>query len=251
MCEPISMGILSAATGVMGAVGQHQAQQAAVNRQNQIQQQEYTRQLQIAERNDKIKRDKHAADLKAHAIAQNDVLRQQEANQLEANRAKQAVSRQLKEKQTEVAFERQAALSQQIQASGQILATGRTGQSMLLETLATERELGFAEAQMEQSLFDANAAYGNEILGVNMKHWGADNAANNSLPPTPNAPGASFIPNKPIPAKGPSGLSLMAGIGSSVLGGVSTGMSFSNAGTSSKKDVIDSNTFDLSGSFWG
>ena len=240
MCAPV-MAAMSVATGVMGAVGQHQAQQAAVNRQNQIQQQEYTRQLQISERNDKIKRDKHAADLKVHAQAQNDVLRQQEANQLEANRAKQAVARQLKEKQTDIKFEKQADLVNKIQASGQILATGRTGQSTLLDTLATERELGFSAAMMEQSLFDANAAYGNEIFGVNMRHWGADNAANNSLPPTPTAQGASFIPNKPIKAQGPSGLSLMAGIGGSILGGVSTYQDFKSAGNKSKSDTITGN----------
>lgn len=232
------MGALSAATGIAGAIGQHQAQQAAVNRQNQIQQQEYQRQLAISERNDLIKKNKHAADLKAHAQAQNDVLRQQEANQLEANRAKQAVARQLKEKQTEVAFERQANLANKIQASGKILSTGRTGQSMLLETLATERELGLQSAMMEQSLFDANAAYGNEIFGVNMRHWGADNQANNALPPTPTAQGASFIPNKPIKAKGPSGLSLLAGIGGSIMGGVSTYKDFGGKAFDAKKDVV-------------
>jgi len=240
MCAPV-MGVLSAATGIAGAIGQHQAQSAAVKRQNQIQQQEYTRQLQISERNDLIKRNKHAADLKAHATAQNDVLRQQEANQLEANRARQAVSRQLKEKQTEVAFERQANLANKIQATGQILATGRTGQSTLLDTLATERELGFSAAMMEQSLFDANAAYGNEIFGVNMRHWGADNSANNALPPTPTSPGAGFLPNKPIKAKGPSGLSLLAGISGSIMGGIGTYRDFKSAGNKSKSDTITSN----------
>ena len=66
------MAAVSLATGVMGSVAQHQAQQAAVNRQNQIQQQEYQRQLQISERNDLIKKRKHSADLKAHASAQTD-----------------------------------------------------------------------------------------------------------------------------------------------------------------------------------
>ena len=237
MCAPV-MGVLSAATGIAGAIGQHQAQSAAVKRQNQIQQQEYTRQLQISERNDLIKRNKHAADLKAHATAQNDVLRQQEANQLEANRARQAVSRQLKEKQTEVAFERQANLANKIQATGQVLSTGRTGQSMLLETLATERELGLQGAMMEQSLFDANAAYGNEIFGVNMRHWGADNSANNALPPTPTSPGAGFLPNKPIKAKGPSGLSLLAGISGSIMGGIGTYRDFGGKAFDAKKDVV-------------
>jgi FKBP-type peptidyl-prolyl cis-trans isomerase len=212
MCEPVTMAVLSGATSAMGTIASHQAQQQAVNRQNQIQQQEYQRQLQIAERDDLIKKRKHAADLKAHASAQTDLIKQQQMNQTEADRAKQAAARKLKEKGTEAAFEREAALAKQIQASGTILSTGNTGQSTLLAVLATERELGKEGAMIEQTLFDANAAYGNEILGVNMRQYGADSEAFNAAPPAPTSPGASFIPNKPIKAKGPSGLSLIAGL---------------------------------------
>ena len=221
MCAPV-MAAASLATGVMGSVAQHQAQQAAANRQNQIQQQEYQRHLQISERNDLIKKRKHAADLKAHASAQTDLYKQQQMNQIEADRAKQAAARKLKEKGTEAAFEREAALIQQIQASGQILSTGKTGQSTLLATLATERELGKEGAMLEQSLFDANAAYGNEIFGVNMRQYGADSDAFNQVPPAPTSPGASFIPNKPIKVKGPSSLSLMAGIAGAGMDAAST-----------------------------
>ena len=221
MCAPV-MAAASLATGVMGSVAQHQAQQAAANRQNQIQQQEYQRQLQISERNDLIKKRKHAADLKAHASAQTDLYKQQQANQIEADRAKQAAARQLKEKKTEMAFERQAALAKQIQASGQILSTGKSGQSTLLQVLQTERELGTEGAMLEQSLFDANAAYGNEIFGIGMRQYGADADASNAVPAAPTAPGASFIPNKPIKAKGPSTLSLLAGLGGAAMDGAST-----------------------------
>ncbi len=216
------MAAASLATGVMGSVASHQAQQAAANRQNQIQQQEYTRQLQISERNDLIKKRKHAADLRAHAGAQTDLMKQQQMNQTEADRAKQAAARKLKERGTEAAFEREAALAKQISASGQILSTGKSGQSTLLATLATERELGKEGAMLEQSLFDANAAYGNEIFGLNMRQYGADSDAANSVPPMPTAPGASFIPNKPIKAKGPSTLSLLAGIGGAGMDAAST-----------------------------
>ena len=221
MCAPV-MGVISAATGIAGAIGQHQAQSAAVKRQNQIQQQEYQRQLQISERNDLIKKRKHAADLKAHAGAQTDLMKQQQMNQTEADRAKQAAARKLKEKGTEAAFEREAALAKQIQASGQILSTGKSGQSMLLATLATERELGQQGAILEQSLFDANAAYGNEIFGLNMRQYGADSDAFNQVPPAPTSPGASFLPNKPIKVKGPSTLSLIAGIGGAGMDAAST-----------------------------
>ena len=84
MCAPVAIGVLTAASGAMSAIGQHQAQQAAVNRQNQIQQQQYQNQLRITEERDRAKKDKHAADLQAHASAQTDLLKQQQFNQMEA-----------------------------------------------------------------------------------------------------------------------------------------------------------------------
>ena len=143
-------------------------------------------------------------------------------NQIEADRAKQAAARKLKEKGTEAAFAREAALVKQIQASGQILSTGKSGQSTLLQVLQTERELGKEGAMLEQSLFDANAAYGNEIFGVNMRQYGANSDAFNQVPPAPTSPGASFIPNKPIKVAGPSNLSLMAGIAGAGMDAAST-----------------------------
>lgn len=231
MCAPVAIGVLTAASGTMSAIGQHQAQQAAVARQNQIAQQQYQQQLRITEANDRAKKEKHAADLAAHAQAQTDLLKQQEMNQLEANRAGQAAARALKEKKTEAAFEAQTQMAQAIAAQGQILSTGGTGQSFLLQTLESERQLGFQGAAIEQTLFDANAAYGNEILGINMKQYGADAEAMNNLPPVPRAPGASAIPYKPIKARGPSKLALMGNIGSSIMGGVSAGVGFSNMQT--------------------
>jgi len=229
MCEPITIGVLTAASGTMSAIGQHQAQQAAVARQNQIQQQQYQNQLRITEERDRAKKEKHAADLQAHASAQTDLLKQQQFNQMEADRASQATARQLKEKKTEAAFEAQANMASAIQAQGQILSTGGTGQSFLLQTLESERALGMQGAMIEQSLYDANAAYGNEILGINMRLYSANAEAQNNLPPVPRAPGASMIPYKPIKAKGPSKLALMGNIGGAVMGGVSAGYSANSA----------------------
>ena len=75
---------------------------------------------------------------------------------------------------------------------------------------------------LEQYLFDANAAYCNEIFGIGMRQYGADADASNAVPAAPTAPGASFIPNKPIKAKGPSTLSLLAGLGGAAMDGAST-----------------------------
>lgn len=229
MCEPVTIGILTAASGAMSAIGQHQAQQAAVNRQNQIAQQQYQNQLRIAAANDKAKKDKHAADIKAHAQAVTDAIKQTNVNQIEANRATMAASRAKKEKVTEAAFEVEANVAQAIQAQGQLLSTGNAGQSFLLQTLQTERELGIQTAAIEQTLYDANAAFHTERYGIQMQQYGADSKVYNAIPAVPTSPGASFIPYKPIKARGPSGLALAGNLAGAALGGVSAGMNFQSA----------------------
>ena len=129
---------------------------------------------------------------------------------------------------TEAAFEQQAIVASAIQAQGQMLSTGNAGQSFLLQTLQTERELGMQTAAIEQSLYDTNSALNTELFGIQMQQYGANAKVNNAVPSTPTAPGASFIPYKPIKARGPSNLALMGNIGSSIMGGVSAGVGFQN-----------------------
>jgi hypothetical protein len=229
MCEPITIGILTAASGAMSAIGQHQAQQAAVQRQNQIAQQQYQNQLRIAEQQDRAKKEKHSADLAAQAQAVTDALKQHNVNQIEADRAMMAASRAKKEKMTEAAFEQEAAVASAIQATGQMLSTGNAGQSFLLQTLQTERELGQQTAAIEQTLYDANAAFHTEAYGIQLQQYGANAKVNNAVPATPVAPGASFIPYKPIKARGPSGLALAGNLMGAAMGGVSAGMNFQSA----------------------
>ena len=152
MCEPISIiaGVASAAGGMMQAQAQHNAQQAAVNRSNAIAQQQYQDQLRRSEEQDRIKKEKHTADAQAHAQALNDFNKQLELNQLEANRAMTIVNRKKKEKQAEAAFELENQISKSIQAQGQLLSSGGTGQSFLLQTLESERALGMQGAMIEQ-----------------------------------------------------------------------------------------------------
>ena len=219
------MGAVSAVGTGVSVVAQHQAQQQAVKRQNAIAQQQYQNNLRIMERQDAIKKDQHAAELAAHAQAQTDLMKQQNLNQIEANRAAQAVKGQLKEKQTEAAFELQAGIAEKIAAQGQVLSTGGTGQSFLMQSLAAEQALGQQAAAINQSLFDANRVYANEMMGVKLKQFSADAALFTNLPAQPRAPGASFIPFKPIKAKGPSGLALAGGLISAGAAGMNTAIS--------------------------
>ena len=228
MCAPV-VGVLTAASGAMSAIGQHQAASAAAARQNAVNQQQYQNQLKIAERNDLIKKNKHAADLKSHAKAVNEAIMQKNLNQMEANRASQAATRKKLEGFTEAAFEKQNNIAAAIKAQGKVLSTGNSGQSFLLSTKESERNLGFATAAIEQSLFDQELAFGNEMLGIKNKQYGSDNEVNSSIPMVPTSPAASFIPNKPPIVKGPSGLALAGSLLGATMGGIDAGMDWSSS----------------------
>ena len=236
MCEPISIiaGVASAAGGMMQAQAQHNAQQAAVNRQNQMAQQQYQQELQIQKEKSRSQAEEHKAKLAAHAQAQNDYLKQQSINQSEANRAMAAVSAKKQEKQAKAAFEMEAQVTKAIQAQGQLLSTGATGASFMLQTEQAQRELGFATAQIEQNMYDANKVFVLEHDGVLMDQYSRDAQAYNNLPAAPQGKRAPFLPYKPILAAGPSKGALMGAMVGAVGSGVGAGVQSSSAISQSK-----------------
>ena len=231
MCEPISatIGVLSAVGGGMQAIGAHQQQQAAVARSNAIAQQQYQRDLQIAAQRDRVKQQTYQAELKADTAAKNAYYAQLTANQAEATRALASVNNKLEEKRAASAFGVQRKMAAAIQAQGQVLSTGKAGQSTLLAALDAERTLGFEMAEIEQTLYDARRASGIEKEGILLDQHSANTAAWNGLPAAPLAPEASFLPIKPIKASGPSGLALAGGLISAGVSGVSAGLSAESA----------------------
>ena len=220
------MGVLTAASMGMQAIGAHQQQQAAVARSNAIAQQQYQRDLQIAAQRDRVKQQTYQAELKADTAAKNAYYAQLTANQAEATRALAAANNKLEEKRTTSAFGVQRKMAAAIQAQGQVLSTGKAGQSTLLAALDAERTLGFEMAEIEQTLYDARRASGIEKQGILLDQASANTAAWNGLPAAPLAPEASFLPVKPIKASGPSGLALAGNLLGAGVSGVSAGYNF-------------------------
>ena len=227
MCEPISatLGVLSAVGSGMQAIGAHQQQQAAVARSNAIAQQQYQREMQIAAARDRAKQQTYQAELKADTAAKNAYYAQITANQAEANRALAASGQNRKQKGTAAAFDAQRNISKAIRAQGQVLASGKVGQSFLLSVMDTERQLGLEQAEVSQTLYDANLAAGIEREGIMLDQASANTAAWNGLPAAPLPPEASFLPIKPIKASGPSGLALAGSLVGAGVSGFSTGVS--------------------------
>ena len=226
MCDPLLISVgLGAAKAVSGMQEQnraHAAQVAAVERSNTMARQKYINDLNIASHNDKKKGRTFEAQLKAAAAAKTAFHKQRNINALEAARADTSEQMVRNEKFTEAMFESQANLAKSIQAQGTILASGMSsGQSMMLSLQQAERDLGFEQAQIDASLYDATRAYGVAKFGIDLDRYSADTAALNSLPARPVTPTASFAPVKPIMQSAPSKPSILGPL----ISGVSTTLS--------------------------
>ena len=125
-------------------------------------------------------------------------------------------------------FASQANLAKAIQAQGTVLASGMaSGQSMMLELGQAERDLGFEQAQIDASIFDATRSYGINRFGIDLDQYAADtNAANSITRSAQVAPSASFAPIVPIKQNAPSKPSILGPIlaGATTAIGVGAGL---------------------------
>ena len=227
MCDPIALGIISgvgkAATGIAEQNRAHRAQVDAVNRSNQIARQKYLNDTQISAFNDQQKGEVFTAQLQADAASRSAFYKQRELNQVEANRASESAQQELREKITESLFSSQENLAKSIQAQGTVLASGQqAGQSMMLTLDQAERDLGFSQAQLDASIFDATKAFGLKQFGVDLDQFSSDVSAYNRITTSaPVAPAASFKTIRPIKQQPPEKPSILGPL----LGGFSTGVS--------------------------
>ena len=226
MCSAIALGIVSgvgqAAAGISEQNRQHRAQVDAVNRSNQIARQKYINDITISAYNDQRKGEVFTAQLQADAAARSAYYKQKEINQIEANRASESAQQELREKITEGMFQSQTNLAKAIQAQGTMLASGgQAGQSMSLLLDDAERTLGFEQAQLDASIFDATKSFGLKQFGINLDQYSADVTANNNITTSAQvAPTASFETVKPIKQAPPSKPSALGPI----MGGFSSGI---------------------------
>ena len=227
MCNPaIVLGAIAgggtAVTGISEQNRQHRAQVDAVNRSNQIARQKYINDITISAYNDQRKGEVFTAQLEADAAARSAYYKQKEINQIEANRASESAQQELREKITEAQFQSQTNLTKAIQAQGTMLASGgQAGQSMSLLLDDAERTLGFEQAQLDASIFDATKSFGIKQFGINLDQYSADVTASNNITTSAQvAPTASFETVKPIKQEPPRKPSILGPI----MGGFVTGV---------------------------
>ena len=226
MCEAVTLGIRSgvaqAGAGIIQQNAAHRNAVAQVNRSNAIARQKYLNDITISAFNDQRKGEVFTAQLQADAASRQAYYRQKEINQIEANRSSETAQQELREKVTEAMFKSQEGLAKAIEAQGTVLASGQqAGQSMMLQLADVERQVGFKNAQLNASVFDATKAFGIKQFGVDLDQYGADTRAYNSITTTASiAPSASFKTVRPIKQDPPPKPSILGPI----LGGISSGI---------------------------
>lgn len=311
MCEPISIGIATAAIGAVGTIASYQQQQAQVaaandaawqqtvlqNRQIAAQSQQALNQniYQLQQNNravefqnlnilqqSQIQMDQTVrGNLRMHqdwtqALVANDYqnLNQQldYTNQLNRSRLSQNIAdiqqqmnqarlgteledaqRRLRDAQAEAAFEGERLLVSNLQASGSVLSTGKSGGSIGLALQSVDAAYGRDMSMVGTNFQNRADDFFSEVANAHMKKVQSDWEAISQIIPEPSQPIGLPAPPKPIfasmpdapifapmqtelppmaspifapaPGKtpGPSGIGLAAGIGSSILGGVQAG----------------------------
>jgi hypothetical protein len=178
-----------------------QQEQAAANRNLQIEQINNALRDKYTQQKDAVRRERNQlmvqneTDRRVHQSQMQTSDKQMLANAEAANRVYVAEQATLNEKRKEAAFEAQTILAKSIGAKGKILATGRTGQSVGLLALDTERQAGVATAQQEAML---KADYDSALIAM-------DNAYEQNLADNRKAESSiGFAPNMPYLPKMPS-----------------------------------------------
>lgn len=211
MCAPAALGVASFATGALGAVGQHQSASAQASAANTAATRNYKYQLKMRERS--WDRERHIYGAKLHEYNQ-----QLDANSIAAQRAYSGEQRKLNEAYKQASFSTQSMLVDLISSKGKRTAesAGRSARRIDNQLLAS---YGRNQAVLAESLTSARQAGEYRKQGINRELLNANRSAyaNVAINPQPG-----IAPPRPVMQQGPSGLSLLANLGSAAVGGYNT-----------------------------
>lgn len=212
MCEPISLGIATAASGAMGAIGSHQSASAQANATNQAAINNYKYQLKVRERNWNQTRNVYSTKL--HQYDQT-----LDENQMAAARGYQSAQMNLTEQFKQATFSQESRLAKLVRSQGNFAAAGRTGRSA--DRLGAEQmmQFGRSNAVMAENLMTGQSKYNAATENIYRQQLSANRKAYGKVAIAPQ-PGVA--PVAPVMTPGPSGLSLAGGLLSAATGGVNT-----------------------------
>ena len=212
MCDPITAGVATFASGALQAVGSYSSAQDQANAANDaaLRDYRYRNALRAA------KWDTEVANYRTK-IGQ--YKSETSANNAAAGRSYAAEQQRLNEQYYQAAFQQQGALAQLMQGQGQVQARGLSGKTAGRMNTAMLSAFGRNNAILAESLVSAKNAMKTANEDTRYKLQSANNRAWSqiSVRPTPD-----FAPQQPTMVAGPSGASLALGLGSAALSGLGT-----------------------------
>ena len=233
--EPLTAGLigggLSLVSSLFGIGGSKKAEaQAKKQAEEQAQYQNmtnlmnwmYAKQLRDFEYNE---------NLRIYGKSQEVYAAQKQYNNDAASRSYEAESRKVDEYLQELAFKKQDMFVDMIGKRGQSDATGRSGRSAGRISNMTLSQYGRDNAVLAENLVSRHRQHGIDNANIGLQKVGADNEAYSRLGLAPNR-----VPDQPLPLPVPAGggggggNSLLS-IGSTAIGAVSAGLSFSGSGS--------------------
>ena len=212
MCAPAAIGAVSAISGIAGSVGQYQSGQAAADAQNAATLRQY-RELKKARKTSWQRESLRYGYQKIQYEQQKDNIYDS------YGRALAGQQRLLNEQFKKAAFDNQAQIQQLLKAQGEQAAKGRTGRSVDRIDDSMLAQFGRNQAIQAEQLSTARQAYMTQADSLRQQ---ARNDLNQAYGPVAMRPVPGVAPTPPTMVSGPSGLSLAAGIGSSIVSGLST-----------------------------
>ena len=209
----IGIGVAKAGTGILGAFGQNQAETEAARRQNEQLKRQYRYQLRIQQR-DWIQRTGLYAQ--KQGVYQQTLRNNARAASLAQGRNQQRLNDVIKQQSVQT----QNMMVRLAQSQGAAAASGKVGRSAGRIDSNVIGQYVRNQGVMGANLMSARLAQANADLDVRRRQENANNAAFSKVAIAPMKP----VPlPEPIQYSGPSQGSLMAGIGTSILDGVSAG----------------------------
>ena len=211
MCEPISLGVATAATGALGAYSSYKSGQAQSSAANAQAKRQYRNQLKVREADWDRK-------VGLYQYRKGIFEQQVDENNQALALAYQAEQQRLDDLYDTAAFSNQSDLIASMQAIGQTRARGVSGQSAQRAATSTLSQLGRNNATRAAELVSARNAYNTRTDSLRRRARSANNRAFQqvAIPPV-----AGIAPEAPLKTQGPSGLSLASGLTNSALSGFS------------------------------
>ena len=201
MCAPV-VGALSLASGVMGAVGQHQSASAQAAAQNASIASNYKHSLKVRENNWNRERTRYAQSIAQYNAGLDE-------NQNAYGRAVASEQQRLNNIYRQASFSKQDQLVKLAQATGSAAATGRRGKSVNRLDTDVVSQFGRNQAIMAQSLLGAQQSFDTRTDSLRRQLVSSNNEAFSQVA---NAPEPGVAPPRPQMVAGPSGIGLAAGL---------------------------------------